>query len=185
MPCNIREWRIEDAPQLVTAINHKAVTGNLRDGIAFPYTQRDAEEYISHALNADKNAEFLFAITLCDKAIGSIGAYRKENIHSRTAELGYYIAPEHWGNGYATQAVKLICEWIFEHTDIIRIFAEPFTRNKASCRVLEKAGFLREGVLIKNAVKNGETLDMSMYALIRPSIPASEAYQKPLSEDLF
>jgi RimJ/RimL family protein N-acetyltransferase len=56
---------------------------------------------------------------------------------------------------------------VFEHTDIIRIFAEPFAHNLGSCRVLEKAGFQYEGTLRCNAEKNGEILDMKMYALIK------------------
>ena len=45
--------------------------------------------------------------------------------------------------------------------------AEPFSRNTDSCRVLEKAGFQLEGLLRKNAVKNGEIMDMKLYALVR------------------
>ncbi len=63
--------------------------------------------------------------------------------------------------------MKKICEYVFAHTDILRIFAEPFAYNQASCRVLEKAGFQLEGILRRNAVKNGNVLDMKMYALIR------------------
>ena len=59
---------------------------------------------------------------------------------------------------------------VFDNTDIIRIFAEPFVKNVASCRVLEKSGFTCEGVLRKNAFKNGEFLDMKMYALIKPGV---------------
>ena len=55
----------------------------------------------------------------------------------------------------------------FENTDIIRIFAEPFSYNKASCRVLEKSGFQYEGTLYSNAVKNDRITDMKMYALIK------------------
>ena len=59
------------------------------------------------------------------------------------------------------------CAFVFANTDIIRIFAEPFATNRASCRVLEKAGFSAEGILRCNAVKNGVTRDMKMYALIK------------------
>jgi RimJ/RimL family protein N-acetyltransferase len=51
--------------------------------------------------------------------------------------------------------------------DILRIFAEPFAFNVASCRVLEKAGFTCEGTLRCNAFKNGRTEDMKMYALLK------------------
>ena len=66
-----------------------------------------------------------------------------------------------------TEAVKQICEYVFGKSDIIRIYAEPFAYNVASCRVLEKAGFQCEGVLRKNAVKNGKIVDMKMYSLIK------------------
>lgn len=71
------------------------------------------------------------------------------------------------GRGIGTSAVKQMCDYIFENTDIIRIFAEPFAYNTASCRVLEKAGFQYEGTLRKNAVKNGVVLDMRMYAIVK------------------
>ena len=88
-----------------------------------------------------KNETFAFAVTADNKEIGSIGVFRQENIHKRTAELGYYIAQEYWGKGIMTEAVKQICEYVFGSSDIIRIYAEPFAHNSASCRVLEKAGF--------------------------------------------
>ena len=118
-------------------------------------------------ISADRNGIFAFAITIDDKAIGSIGAFRQNNIHKQTAELGYYIGEDYWGKGIMTEAVKQICEFVFSKSDIIRIYAEPFAYNTASCRVLEKAGFQYEGTLRKNAVKNGKVLDMKMYSLLR------------------
>lgn len=81
---------------------------------------------------------------------------------------GYYVAEPYWGKGVGTKAVADTCRYVFEHTDILRIFAEPFSHNRASCRVLEKAGFVLEGVMRKNAVKNGEVVDMMLYAMIKP-----------------
>jgi len=66
-----------------------------------------------------------------------------------------------------TEAVRQICEYVFSKSDIIRIFAEPFAYNIASCRVLEKAGFQYEGTLRRNALKNGEVIDMKMYSKIK------------------
>lgn len=167
MKCTIREWKIEDAVNLAEMLNNKNILNNLRDGLPYPYTKSDAEEYITSMLSSDKTKTFAFAITVDDKVIGSIGVFRCENIHFRTAEMGYYIGEPYWGNGFATSAVTQICNYIFNNTDIIRIFAEPFDYNLASCRVLEKAGFQFEGLLKNNAVKNGKVLDMRMYALIK------------------
>ncbi len=167
MECKIREWQIEDAENLASVINNKKIQDNLRDGIPYPYTVENAKEFITSMLSADKDETYAFAITVDDKAVGSIGVFRCNNIHFRSAEMGYYIAESYWGKGIGTNAVKQACKYIFDHTDIIRIFAEPFSYNTASCHILEKAGFHCEGILRKNAIKNGVILDMKMYALTK------------------
>lgn len=91
MECIIREWKIEDAAGLAEMLNNKNILNNLRDGLPYPYTKSDAEEYIMSMLSADKTKTIAFAITIDDKVVGSIGVFRCENIHFRTAELGYYI----------------------------------------------------------------------------------------------
>ena len=172
MECILRPWRMEDAADLSVAINNPNIQDNLRDGLPFPYTVEDAREFISAMLNADKNKTFAFAITVNDRAVGSIGVFRQSNIHSRTAEMGYYIGEPFWGKGLGTSAVKQACRYVFEHTDILRIYAEPFAYNIGSCRVLEKSDFQFEGTLRSNAVKNGKVLDMKLYSLLKTdSIP--------------
>lgn len=167
MECKIRSWRIEDAINLAEVLNNKKILDNLRDGLPYPYTEKDAKNFISAMLDADKDKTYAFAITIDNKAIGSIGVFRKDNIHSKTSEMGYYIAERYWGQGIGTSAVKQLCQYIFENTDIIRIFAEPFDYNFGSCRILEKSGFVYEGTLRKNAVKNGVVLDMKLYAIVK------------------
>ena len=170
MICKIRKWKMSDAVELAAVISNKKIQDNLRDGLPFPYTEQDGAAFISEMLCADTNETFAFAITAEDKVIGSIGIFRQGNIHRQTAELGYYIAEEYWGKGLTTEAVNQICEYVFNESDIIRIYAEPFAHNTASCRVLEKAGFQYEGTLRKNAVKNGRVIDMKMYARLKAEI---------------
>ena len=167
MDAVIRVWKMEDAPNLAIALNNKKILDMLRDGLPYPYTCEDAETYIEAMLSAEQDTQFSWAITVDDQAIGSVGAFRKDNIHHRTAELGYYIAEPYWGRGIGTAAVKQACASVFANTDIVRIFAEPFSSNIASCRVLEKAGFVFEGLLRKNAVKNDVFLDSKLYALLK------------------
>ena len=167
MNCKIRKWKLSDAKDLASVISNKKIQYNLRDGLPYPYTEQDATDYISAMLSEDENETFAFAITIDNKAIGSIGAFRQKNIHRHTAEIGYYIAEEYWGKGLMTEAVKQICSYIFDKSNIVRIYAEPFSYNKASCRVLEKAGFLYEGTLRSNAIKNGKTIDMLMYSRLK------------------
>ena len=170
MNCKIRRWELSDARDLATALSNKKIQDNLRDGLPYPYTEQDGKEFISAMLAANENDTFAFAITVNGKVIGSIGAFRQGNIHRQTAELGYYIAEEYWGKGIMTEAVKQLCDYVFSHTDIIRIYAEPFAYNIGSCRVLEKAGFQYEGTLRSNALKNGNVLDMKMYSKLKTEL---------------
>lgn len=163
MQCKLEKLDFKFAADLAAAIGDKRVQNNLRD-LPYPYLEENAHEFISYAQSSD---EYIFAITVEGKFVGCISAAPQKNIHKFTAEIGYYIAPQFWGNGLATQAVKLLTEYIFGTTEIMRLYAEPFVRNKASCRVLEKAGFTFEGTLRKNAVKNGAVEDMKMYSILK------------------
>lgn len=99
--------------------------------------------------------------------MGSISVSRMDNVHLRTGEMGYYIGQNYWNKGYGSSAARQIVQYVFDNTDIVRIFAEPYAYNSASCRALEKAGFTFEGLLRKNAFKNGKLVDMKMYAVIK------------------
>ena len=167
MTCAIREWRFEDKTALAATLNNPKVLDMLRDGLPSPYTEQDADDYIRAMLASDPGKVFAFAVTVDGKVIGSVSVTRRDNIHYRTAELGYYIGEPYWGRGYMTGAVRQDCRLVFECSDIVRIFAEPFAHNAASCRVLEKAGFVCEGTMKSNAEKNGQIVDMKLYALVR------------------
>lgn len=165
MKVSLRKWTMEDAGPLARLLNNPKIQANLRDGIPYPYTEDDAAEFLRHTLDAPADSQYSWAVLADGQLAGSIGLYRKDNIHRLTAELGYYIGEEFWGKGVMTQAVRQACDTVFTSTDIVRIFAEPYATNMASCRVLEKAGFRLEGTLRCNAIKDGKLLDMRMYAI--------------------
>lgn len=167
MGISIRQWRLSDAKDLTAALSNQKVLNNLRDGSPYPYTDQDAQDYIRAVLSADPDQTFAYAVCVDDKVLGSIGAFRQENIHRRTAEPGYYLAEAYWGQGIMTQAVGMLCARLFSETDLLRIYAEPFAYHMGSRRVLEKAGFQLEGILRSNACKNIQVLDMAVYGLTR------------------
>ncbi len=167
MQYELRDWKLEYAEDLAGVMNNKNVLDTLRDGIPYPYTRADAEEFIRGLLVSDPKATFAYAIFADGQLCGSISVVRQGNIHFRTGELGYCVAEPFWNRGVGTNAVKQICQFVFTNSDILRIFAEPFSYNAASCRILEKNGFQYEGTLRKNAVKNGKILDMKLYARLK------------------
>lgn len=162
----IRPWCLSDSTALAECLNNTHILQNLRDGLPYPYTERDAREYISSILRAGTDDIFAFAIVRENQCVGSITVTRGNNIYRLNGELGYYVAEPYWGHGLATRAVQEICSYVFTHSDIIRIQAEVFAFNAASCRVLEKSGFTCEGTLRRRVIKNDDICDVKVYALL-------------------
>ncbi len=166
MDFELRKWDPSFAASLAESANDARIGRWLNEGFPYPYTLRDAEEFIGSAL-ADELS--VHAAVVCgEKVIGGIAAGRKRGALRHCAELGYWLAPEYWGKGVMTQAVRAFCGRVFSQTDIVRIQALVFSPNAASCRVLEKCGFRKEGVLCKSAFKNGQYFDTAIYALLAP-----------------
>ena len=87
------------------------------------------------------------------------------------AEVGYWLGREFWGRGIATAALQLLTRYAFEvNRDLRRLWAVPFSTNLASARVLEKAGYRREGTLRQSAIKDGKVLDQWLYAIVREDL---------------
>ena len=141
MNCKIRKWKLSDAKDLASVISNKKIQDNLRDGLPYPYTEQDATDYISAMLSEDENETFAFAITIDNKAIGSIGAFRQKNIHRHTAEIGYYIAEEYWGKGLMTEAVKQICSYILTKATLSVYMQSRFRIIKLHAAYLKKRDF--------------------------------------------
>ena len=81
--------------------------------------------------------------------------------------LGYILHPDYRGRGYTTEAVKLLVTHLFRTKDIVRVQAECSPENKASVRVLEKAGFTYEGLKRKAVFVQGRYLDGALYSVLR------------------
>jgi ribosomal-protein-alanine N-acetyltransferase len=163
--CDVRSWRPRDAPALVEHANNRKVWLNLRDRFPHPYTARDARAFLKSVLNA--RPETNFAIDVDGAAVGGIAFHVQSDVERVGAELGYWLGEKHWGRGIATAAVRAVTEHALVAHGLLRVFALPFAENRASARVLEKAGFTLEGVLRSSAIKDGRVLDQLLYARIR------------------
>ena len=101
-----------------------------------------------------------------EELIGVVGLTFQEDVYRRSAEIGYWLGEPFWGRGLATEAVIDATRMAFERFDLIRLFAQVFETNPASCRVLEKAGYVLEGRLRHSVVKKGRVLDQLLYARV-------------------
>ena len=162
--CCLRPWRAGDKPSLVRHANNRKVWRNLTHMFPHPYTPAEAESWISIANEPSSSVHF--AIVLKGEPIGGIGAITGEGIFERTAQFGYWIGEEHWHKGLATAAAGAMVAHLRSASAFVRLEAPVFEWNPRSMRVLEKVGFVREGVLRRSVFKDGELIDSVMYALV-------------------
>ncbi|MCP4748243.1 MAG: GNAT family N-acetyltransferase [Desulfobacteraceae bacterium] len=160
----IRNLQIKDAPAIARYANNRKIWLNLRDKFPHPYRLEDAESFISSACKAKPTT--VFAIANQIEAIGGIGLCPGEDVHRYTAEMGYWLAEPFWGKGIMTKAVKSLTAYAIRNLKLHRIFAEPYVTNPASAKVLEKAGFVCEGILRSNVYKDGKVLDQYIFSYI-------------------
>ncbi len=163
-PCSLRPFEEKDIPSLAKHANNRKVWENLRDGFPHPYTLEDAASWIQ--ITQKRTPGLSLSICFEDECVGGIGVMLGQDVHSCTAELGYWLGEEFWGRGIVSQAVALYTDFVMKEFKLLRVFAEPYDHNPASVRILEKAGFEFEGILRKNAVKDGVVRDMLMYAKV-------------------
>lgn len=160
--CSIRPWMSGDEVSLRRHADDREIWLNLRDRFPHPYTEHDARRWIEVASTADPLTNF--AIEVGGEAVGGIGLVLHDDIERVSAEIGYWSGRTYWGRGIMTAAVRGLTRYGFQNFDLTRIYAVPFARNVASCRVLEKAGYVREGMMRRSAVKDGVVLDQILYA---------------------
>ncbi len=98
--------------------------------------------------------------------VGNIGLLAGEDVYRRSAELGYFIGEEYWNKGIATKAIKLITDFGLSKLDFVRIHAGIFEYNISSQRVMEKCGYIKEGIFKKAVFKQGKLWDEIRYARI-------------------
>ena len=163
----LRPWRRSDAADAARYADNPRVAENLRDIFPSPYTLADAESFIRMCIRNEGAGELCRAIAADGTAAGCVSLTLGGDVYRRSAELGYWLGEPLWGRGIMTEAVGRICREGFAAWDIVRIHAVSYARNAASRRVLEKAGFTREGILRQSVYKNGEVLDACLYALLR------------------
>lgn len=162
----LRPWSIKDANQLYVIADNEKISANLRDGFPFPYTLKDARDWLNIILPENLPPRF-FAIIIDKQVVGSIGIVTKTDIYRKNFEIGYFLSEENWGKGIGTKAIKAATSYAFKNFDIVRVYAEPFADNAASRKALDKAGFILEATLKRNVIKNGIIKDSCIYSVLK------------------
>jgi ribosomal-protein-alanine N-acetyltransferase len=162
--CAIRPYRPDDLDALVKHANDPLVASQLRDRFPNPYTRDDGRLFLETA--AASHPLESFAIVVGSEAVGGIGVHPGSDVTRASAEVGYWLGRAYWGRGIATAALGAVANHVLGSGPYCRLNAHAFEGNLASQRVLEKCGFVKEGVLRYAVLKNGRLYDMVLYGRV-------------------
>lgn len=163
---NLRDLTDKDDNLLVSYLNNENVVKFLSSRIPQPYTVDDAHWWIKTGSKAEATVKAIeYKGTFC----GVIGIYHQQFEYAHSAEIGYWLAEPFWQKGIASAAVNMFSEYLFDSTELIRLVAPVFSDNVASMKVLQKCGFVLEGVAEKALYKHGRYYDEHRFAKVRDS----------------
>jgi len=165
--CVLRRWRGKDLAALVRHADNINVSRYLRDRFPYPYTRKDGRGFLAMAGGAGADDTRL-AIDVDGEAVGGIGVIVGTDVERFSAEVGYWLGEPFWNRGIGTEALAMFSEDLFSRLNLLRLFAVAAAPNVASLRVLEKAGYQKEGVMRCAAVKFGVPNDQLLFARINP-----------------
>jgi RimJ/RimL family protein N-acetyltransferase len=166
----LREFRADDAPALYEVHSDPAVMrywsfpawtdpAQAVDRVAFVLGQRARNEVLVWAIADGAN----------DRLVGSIAAFALDRNNAR-CEIGYSLRADRQGQGLAREALRAVLAFLVDELGIERVEADADPRNTASCRLLERLGFCREGLLRARWRVAGEVCDTALYGLLAPEL---------------
>ena len=155
---NLRVTEKEDLPLFAEWINNREFLGEYES--FEPISRMELEKQYDKLTPEEK---WFFIEKKNGNKIGHIGHF----LSGKLLEIGYVMIPSERGKGYCTEAVKIMVDHLFLSKDIVRIQAHTNVRNKASQKVLEKAGFQKEGRIRKCSFIKGEWRDSYLYSILR------------------
>ena len=157
-----------DKPNLIKYISDASVFANTLV-IPYPYTEKDADEYVdfNRKFESEHKVQCNWGIHIPEAGfIGGIGLLFDDGVGSHKSKFGYWIGEPFRGRGIMTKVVEIFANHVMALYDMKRLEAYVFSDNRASMRVLEKAGFIYEGESRKHTRKGDELLNVLRYAMI-------------------
>ena len=166
MQIELVKWSPALNQELIDICN-KVDRSFLSERLPYPYTEESANWWLGMVSEHDGKDGVFRAIVVDGRFVGNISVEQKSDVYRKDAEIGYLLLTEFWSKGIMTEAVRQICDVAFDELDILRITGLVNAPNIASQRVLEKNGFIREGLLRSAVYKDGEVYDLCIYGKLR------------------
>ena len=165
----LRDVTLADADMLDEWNTDPADIGGFND-FGIPHEPTPREPLLVGPLRNDRNGVLIIERIEDGTPIGSVGWHRVTygaNPESAAWNFGIELRPRFRGQGYGSEAQRLLATWLFEHTDANRVEASTDVENIAEQRSLEKAGFRREGIARGAQFRAGRHRDLITYARLR------------------
>jgi len=164
----LRHARLSDAPALFEIEQDKETQKNMMSHAKNVEEVRDSLKKSINEYKKKKPSSEKFIIEVKGNVAGEISISNLNNPHEEhKAKISYSLHPKYRGRGITTKAVKLITNHAFKEYNLKRIEARCRTFNKASAKILEKSGYILEGIHKKELKKNGRYLDNMHWAKIK------------------
>jgi RimJ/RimL family protein N-acetyltransferase len=161
--CRLRPYRLTDVDALRAAADDPLVARWMNAGFPYPYTHADAESWIVIATSDAEPRHF--AIEVDGTLAGGAGFQPLGGEHRGVAMFGYWLGRRLWGRGVASEAARMLAHHALHTAGMRRLEATVFAPNRASARVLEKAGFDLEARHRERCVQcDGSVCDALLYA---------------------
>ena len=155
---NLRVIEREDLPLLAEWSNNPEYLGEF---VWLPQQSRTEWEKRYDGLTSD--TKWFFVEKKDGTKIGTMFHWFIGNL----LEISYILAPNERGEGYGTEATRLMVDYLFLSKDIARIQAHTDAGNMASQKVLQKVGFKKEGTIRKSVLARGEWRDRALFSILR------------------
>jgi ribosomal-protein-alanine N-acetyltransferase len=165
----LRPFELDDSWDIERLAGRREIADTTLN-IPHPYPVGSARAWVESqgpAWDAGSGATFAIVETKTTQLVGAISLMLIRREHRR-AELGYWIAPDRWNNGYATEAARRLIGYGFDVLGLHRIEARHFQRNSASGKVLLKLGMKQEGVERDWAIKWDRFETSVVYSILEP-----------------
>jgi RimJ/RimL family protein N-acetyltransferase len=164
----LRPLEPADAEPLAAVCDDEEVARGV-DDIDLPYTPDKALAWIERGIAYTfEGRGVAFAITLRDsgRLIGDTVIWQIQREHQR-GDIGIVLARDHWGQGYGTEALRAVIDFAFNGLDLHRVDGGCLSWNTASARMMEKCGFVREGLRRRREWRSDHFEDETVFGLLR------------------
>ena len=162
----LRPWRPADAPEVYAVCQDPEIARWVT--IPQPFLPADADAFIDSALTMwrdGRGAAFAIVDAATNRLLGAVTRFGPDG---HQATFGLWLAPDARGRGVGARALRLVADWTFATTAAIRLDTFIMVGNEASNRMVERAGFRREGVLRAwDLHHEGVPVDCTVFSRIR------------------